>query len=283
MTGAVRVTGFRRPDGRFGVRNHLLVLPSVVCATHAAGEIARASGAVALTHQHGCLHVGDDLAHTGEALVGTAVNPDVGGVVVVSLGCETLKGRRLARRIGERGQRVRFVGIQQAGGTERAVAEGRAAVAELAGALARDVREPLPPGALTVGVDAAPGDPLAALLRGQLAARGASALALGPDDGVGAETHVALAAAGAQVIVSLLRGERAPLGFVVCPVLAVGCGNPLAAALADDFDLALDGTPTEADAARVADAALAAAAGIATASERRGARDFVLRRLAMTM
>ncbi|MBX5441697.1 MAG: UxaA family hydrolase [Solirubrobacteraceae bacterium] len=273
------MTGHPRPDGRFGVRDHVLVLPSVVCSTNAAERIARESGAVAITHQHGCLHVGDDLRHTERALIGTATNPNVGAVVVVSLGCETIQGRRLARRIEDRGQRVAFVGIQAEGGTERAVAAGVAAVGELRAVLDAIPPEPLPAAAVTVGIDR-PRDPLAPALTAALAGRG-WAVVDAPGDLSAAESHVALAAAGAQVIVSLRGPGEAPLGFAVCPVIAVARDPALYAALRDDFDLPdEDAERTVADVVARVDATLA---GEPTASERRGARDFVLRRLAMTM
>ncbi|HEY4098143.1 MAG TPA: UxaA family hydrolase [Baekduia sp.] len=275
------LTGFVRDAGRPGVRNHVLVLPSVVCSSHSALEIAGEDGAaIAITHQHGCLHVGDDLVHTEGELVGTATNPNVAGVVVVSLGCETINGARLAREIAARGQRVELVGIQAAGGTRHAIAEGRAAVARLSATAGE--RTPLAPEELVVGLDAAD-DPLAEPLRAALAARGVTVLPL-PDGPRGAEAHVALAGAGAQLIVSLPVPDEAPIGFAVCPVVAVGRETELHLALADDFDVHAEaGETAEALADRVAERVLTHAAGEQTASERRGARDFVLHRLAVTM
>jgi altronate dehydratase len=273
------LTGFARPDGRAGVRNHVLVLPSVVCSGHSAREIAGDGPAIAITHQHGCLHVGDDLIHTEHELVGTAVNPNVAGVVVVSLGCETINGARLARAIEARGQRVELVGIQAAGGTARAIDAGRAAVARLSGDVARTA---IDPSTLVVGLDAAD-DPLAVALRDALVGRGVTVLPA-PDGPRGAEAHVALAGAGAQLIVSLPVPDEAPIGFAVCPVVAVGRETELHLALVDDFDVHAEPDETaEQLAARVAERVLAHAGGEPTASERRGARDFVLHRLAVTM
>jgi altronate dehydratase large subunit len=261
----------RRPDGRYGVRDHVLVLPSVVCSTNAAQTIARETGATYVTHQHGCLHVGDDLRHTEGALIGTATNPNVGAVVVVSLGCETIQGRRLARRIEDAGQRVAFVGIQQEGGTERAVAAGREAVEEFRALLDAVTPESPPDAALTVGLDR-PDD----AVRGALLGRGWQVL--DAHEGLSAgEAHVALAGAGAQVIVSVRGAGEAPLGFAVCPVVAVAQDPAMYAALHDDFDVAPGSV------ADVVDRVQATLDGEPTASERRGARDFVLHRLAVTM
>ena len=275
-------SGWRRADGRVGIRNHVLVLPSVVCSTHAALEIARdGEDTVAITHQHGCLHVGDDLSHTEGELIGTATNPNVGAVVVVSLGCETIQGRRLARRIAAREQRVAFVGIQQAGGTAAAIEEGRAQVARLREELASEAREEMEAGALAVGVDRAD-DPLIEPLREAFAARGWRLL-LADQALSGAEAHVALAGLGAQAIVSLRGPQEAPIGFAACPVIAVARDPELYAALRDDFDLDAGDDAPETLAERIADRVAAVADGEPTASERRGARDFVLKRLAVTM
>lgn len=272
--------GWRRGDGRFGVRDHLLVLPSVVCSTHVAREIAEAEDAVAICHQHGCLHVGDDLLHTEGALIGTATNPNVAGVVVVGLGCETIQGRRLARRIEARGQRVEFVGIQKEGGTASAVTTGRAAAARLRSELAQLIPEPMSASDLVVGVDGAD-DELGEELRAHLHGRDWRTVVA--SDARGAAAHVELAGLGAQVIVSLCAGSQAPIGFAVCPVVAVARDPELFAALRDDFDV--DATAGDPDvlARSIGDAVAAAAAGDRTAAERRGGDDFVLRRLAMTM
>lgn len=273
---------YRRPGGGFGIRNHVLVLPSVVCATQAARAIAEAEEAVGIVHQHGCLHVGDDLRHTEDELVGTAVNPDVGAVLVVSLGCETLRGKRLAAAIGERGQTVELVGIQAAGGSARAVAEGREAVARMRAALAEQEREPADLGGLAVGIDAGEDDSLAGALAVALMDRGLRVL-MAPAGLRGAEAHVTLAGLGAQLVLSLPGPDDAPIGFAAVPVVAVGRGSDLHRALADDFDLAIDeGSPVDA-AEPVFQQLLAHAEGEPTAAERRGARDFVLHRLAVTM
>ncbi len=277
---APELRGYRRPDGGFGVRNQVLVLPSVVCATQVARQIASAEGAVGIVHQHGCLHVGDDLTHSEDELLGTATNPDVGAALVVSLGCETLRGKRLAAAIGERGQTVELVGIQAAGGSERAVAEGRAAAARMGAALAAQEREPMAVSDLVVGIDAGDEDELAAGLTAALRERGVQVLT--PPDGLrGAEAHVTLAGQGARLLLSLPPAEEAPLGFAVVPVVAVGRDSELHRALGDDFDLILDGPAGAAE--LVFERLVAHANGEPTAAELRGARDFVLHRLAVTM
>lgn len=277
-----QLRGYRRPAGGFGVRNQVLVLPSVVCATQAARQIATEEGAVGIVHQHGCLHVGDDLLHTEGELIGVATNPDVGAVLVVSLGCETLRGKRLAAAIGGRGQTVELVGIQAAGGSARAVEQGREAVARMSATLAGQEREPVAHEGLVVGIDAGPEDPFGADLAVALIERGLRVLT--PPDGLrGAEAHVTLAGLGAQLLLGLPAAAEAPLGFATVPVVAVGRDCELHRALADDFDLILAEKLDSKAAALVFERLLLHAGGEPTAAERRGARDFVLHRLAVTM
>jgi altronate dehydratase len=245
-----------------------------VCSTLAARRIAEGR-AVAIVHQHGCGHVGDDVINTERAFLGVATNPNVGGVVVVGLGCETIAGRRLASRIEQRGQRVCFVGIQAEGGIERTVVRGRAAVAGLRQQLDGLRREAQRASSFVVGIDA--DGPLADAVCGVAAQRGARAVRGSGAPGPG--RHVELAAAGAQVIVSVRGRGQGPVGFAVCPVLAVAGDPGLYRALRDDFDL--DGDAVDAE--TIFERAVLAFNGEQTASERRGAHDFVLRRLARSM
>lgn len=275
--------GFRRADGRSGVRNHLLVLPSVVCSTHVAGEIAAAAGGVAVVHQHGCLQVGDDLQHSERLLTGVALNPNVGGALVVSLGCETLRGAGLARKIGERGGQVELVGIQADGGTAAALAHGREAAARIGAELSRREAVDFPREELLVGLDLGEDDGEARAIEAAFAAAGVGVVH--PPAGVdGPESHVELVAAGAAILVSRPPAEEAPMGFAVAPVVAVARQGELHDALAEDFDVpAVPGEEPGALGARVVAATLVHAAGAPTAAEARGSREFVLRRLAVTM
>ena len=290
MSGELR--GYRRSDGRLGARNHILVLPSVVCADQTATLIGTEKGAVAVVHQHGCGQVGDDVAHTERAFLGFATNPNVGAVVVVSLGCETIQGRRLANLIAETGQRLEFTGIQLMGGTANTVDRGREAVARLRTQLSQDSLVEASLDELVLGIATDGLGPLAEELAAVAVEAGARAVIAVPGSGPavrsgtvleqagdGAEQHVALAGAGAQVIVSLRGPGRPAHGFATGPVVAVAGDPDIFDALRDDFDL--NGAATSAD--EIWRRAVAAFNGEHTASELRGARDFVLRRIARTM
>ena len=275
--------GYGRGGAAVGVRNHLLVLPSVVCSTHVAGQIAAAADGVGVVHQHGCLQVGDDLRHSERLLTGVATNPNVGAVLVVSLGCETLRGAGLAKRIGERGQTVELVGIQADGGTAAALEHGREAAARMSAELLRREPAEFAREELTVGLDLPGSGAEAKAIEAAFDAAGIATIQ--PPAGIeGPEAHVELAAAGAVIVVSRPPAEEAPMGFAVAPVIAVGHRSELHEAIAEDFDVSpAAGEEPGALAQRVLEATLAGAAGELTAAESRGSREFVLRRLAVTM
>ena len=99
--------GYKRPDGRVGVRNHVLILPASVCASDTTRIIAQqVTGAVTFNNQQGCSQVAPDQQLTMDVMAGYAANPNVYGTVVVSLGCENcqmdlvVKGRRHAEGCG---------------------------------------------------------------------------------------------------------------------------------------------------------------------------------------
>ncbi|KJS22348.1 MAG: carbohydrate hydrolase [Clostridiaceae bacterium BRH_c20a] len=135
--------GFWRPDGRVGIRNHLLILSSVVCANRATELIAASvPNAIGVTHQHGCAMIGADKDMVYRTLEGTAANPNVGAVLVLGLGCESIPAVELAESIAKSGKIVDYVSIQQAGGTMAAVQEGVKKASQMAANLGNMKREP---------------------------------------------------------------------------------------------------------------------------------------------
>ena len=88
----MKIMGYPRSDGTFGIRNHLLILPTSVCSSDTASRIAsQVPGAVAIPHQHGCCEIGEDYEQTVRTLIGFGKNPNVGAVLIVSLGCEGIQ------------------------------------------------------------------------------------------------------------------------------------------------------------------------------------------------
>lgn len=86
---------YRREDGRVGIRNQVLIVPTVGCVNSVCEEIARISrersgypDIYAMPHPYGCSQLHGDLRATRAILAGLASNPNNGGTLVVSLGCE---------------------------------------------------------------------------------------------------------------------------------------------------------------------------------------------------
>ena len=151
--------GFRRAGGRAGTRNYIAVLTSVNCSASVARFVAKAAmesgllrdfpnidGVVAFTHGTGC---GMDSKGEGYELLqrtvwGHAASPNVGGALMIGLGCEVFQIPRLLEAYGLRdAPTFRTMTIQQSGGTratvERALDAIRAMLPQVNAARREDV------------------------------------------------------------------------------------------------------------------------------------------------
>jgi len=143
------LTGYLRADGRKGIRNVLVVAYLVECAHHVAREIAtpfRERG-VHLIGFPGCYPNAYALAMMQKL----TTHPNVGGALLVSLGCEGFDKRTLLRVVEGSGRPVRAMGIQDGGGTKATIAAGRGWVAQTLATLAGQARVPMGIDELTVG------------------------------------------------------------------------------------------------------------------------------------
>ncbi len=146
--------GFLRENGDVGIRNHLLILSSVVCANTVASNIsAGISGARLITHQHGCSQIGIDMETTLKILSGMGKNPNVGAVLVVGLGCETIHAGLIAQEIAKTGKPVETIVIQEVGGTVATIDKGIIIGKKLMLALTEQKRESISIEKLTLGTE----------------------------------------------------------------------------------------------------------------------------------
>ena len=121
----MKLKGFLRPNGKIGFRNHFLVVPTVICATRTAEEIAsNFPNAVYLHNQHGCNHMKDDEKKVVNVLKGMASNPHVAGVLFVGLGCETIPTMKIFESVRAAGKPVECLIIQEEGGTLKTIEKG---------------------------------------------------------------------------------------------------------------------------------------------------------------
>lgn len=124
--------GTPRADGTVGVRDNVLVLPSVICSHFVAERIAaRVDDAVATPHDHGCAQLGADNEQTRRTFLSMAQNPNVAGAVVVGLGCEEVQSAEVATALESRDVAVRELSIQGVGGTDECIERGVEAATEL--------------------------------------------------------------------------------------------------------------------------------------------------------
>src|SRR5471032_265268 len=106
--------GFKRENGRIGVRNHVLILPVDDLSNAACEAVAHnIKGAMAVPHPYGRLQFGADLELHFRTLIGTGSNPNVAAVVVI--GIEDQWAKKVADGIAATGKPVSFFGIEQHG------------------------------------------------------------------------------------------------------------------------------------------------------------------------
>lgn len=150
----MNIKAYLRKNNQVGIRNHLLILPTSICAAQTAVKIAQnIKGAVAIPHQHGCCQLGPDQDQTVRTLIGIGKNPNVGAVLVVGLGCEGAEPDKVKEKIKESGKPVRKIIIQEEGGTLNTIAVGTRIARELASVLLRMRREPVNLSKLVLGIE----------------------------------------------------------------------------------------------------------------------------------
>ena len=157
--------GYRRPDGRVGVRNRVLILPASVCATDTARIIAQqVEGAISFNNQQGCSQVAPDQQFTMDVMAGYAANPNIYGTVVVSLGCENCQMDLVVKAIEERTNKpLQQVILQEVGGTLKAVEIAVRYAKEMVAEASVLQKEEFPLSELIVGTECGGSDPTSGL------------------------------------------------------------------------------------------------------------------------
>ena len=170
--------GFRRPDGKAGVRNEIWVIPTVGCVNNVAGEIARrakglCSGSVedviAFSHPYGCSQMGEDQENSRKILADLINHPNAGGVLVLGLGCENSGVDILKPYIGQYDEkRVRFLVAQEQDDEIDAALEIIEELADYAGSFRR---EKIPASELIIGMKCGGSDGLSGITANPLVGR----------------------------------------------------------------------------------------------------------------
>lgn len=117
--------GYRRQDGSVGTRNYVGIISTVSCANDVAWWISQGvKGSVPFVHSQGCGQIQPDLDQVTRTLISLGWNPNLAGVLIVSLGCEAVLADQIAAGIADSGKPVEMVVIQKIGGVKTAVARG---------------------------------------------------------------------------------------------------------------------------------------------------------------
>ena len=110
----LKLTGYRRADGRFGIRNHVIVLPVDDISNSAAeGVAALIKGTMALPHAYGRLQFGEDLELTFRTLAGIGRNPNIAAAIII--GIEPKWTERIVKEIAKTGKPVAGFSIERHG------------------------------------------------------------------------------------------------------------------------------------------------------------------------
>lgn len=176
--------GYRRPDGRVGIRNEIWILPIVGCVNGVAQQLVKENqhlvggldrkagmpvderystidGLFCYPHPFGCSQLGDDLATTKKLLAALASHPNAGGVLCLSLGCENLQPEMFREALGEYDEkRIKFLTCQE---TEDELEEGSRLLQELAEYASQFHREEIPAAELVVGMKCGGSDGLSGI------------------------------------------------------------------------------------------------------------------------
>lgn len=124
--------GYRRPDGKFGARNLVAVIPTTICANDVAQAICRQiQGTIGYFHHQGCCQLPSDLKRVTEVLIDLGLSANVGAALIVSLGCEGTDHQRVYETIKASGKPCEIIHIQELGGTSAGIQAGMDAAQRL--------------------------------------------------------------------------------------------------------------------------------------------------------
>ncbi len=224
MNATAKMRGWPRADGRKGIRNIVAVAYLVECAHHVARQITvSAPEAAHVIGFPGCF----PNPYAQAMMERLCTHPNVGAVLLVSLGCESFNRYQLEQVVRDSGRPVRVLTIQNDGGTRSTIAAGREWVAAQAAVLAQAQTVPMDLSELVVGTvcggsdgtSGITGNPAAGIAFDRLVAAGAACIFEETGELIGCEEIMASRAAtpelGDELRASVAKAARyyATLGY----------------------------------------------------------------------
>lgn len=162
--------GYRRLDGKVGIRNEIWIIPTVGCVNDVAKAMVKENqdlvqggidGLYTFPHPFGCSQTGEDHAQTRKLLAALTRHPNAGAVLVLSLGCENLTHEQFLVELGEFDEnRVKFLTCQQ---VDDEFAVGRTLLEQCAEYASQFRREEIPASELVIGMKCGGSDGLSGI------------------------------------------------------------------------------------------------------------------------
>lgn len=136
------ITGYVRQDGKFGIRNQVLVLPTVACVNGVINHIYReVPEATCITHAHGCGRGSPrDTQILFRILTGMINHPNVGAVVLIGLGCERANTKALIPFLEKVQKPIEIFNVQDRG-SQHTIKKGVAAARAMGAEISKQKRE----------------------------------------------------------------------------------------------------------------------------------------------
>ena len=198
----VTFMGYRRENGRVGIRNELWIIPTVGCVNDVAAALERKAaslvggsveGVYAFRHPYGCSQLGDDQENTRQVLADLCMHPNAGGVLLVGLGCENSSVAEVMKHLEGEQPRLRTMVCQD---YSDEVEAGYKLIEELAAQMAKDERVPCDTRDLVIGLKCGGSDGLSGITANptiggfsdRLVARGGATILTEVPEMFGAET-----------------------------------------------------------------------------------------------
>ena len=162
--------GYRRKNGKVGVRNEIWIIPTVGCTNNVATSIERQAqkyvkgnveAICTFTHPYGCSQMGDDQENTRTILADLIQHPNAGGVLVLGLGCENSNIDVLKNYLKDYDtDRVKFLVAQE---HEDEIQDSLDIIADLADIVSQDKREEIDASELIIGMKCGGSDGLSGI------------------------------------------------------------------------------------------------------------------------
>ena len=201
--------GYKRPDGRVGIRNKVLILPTCVCSAETCRKIAdQVEGAIFVNNDAGCSEVEQNLKICYDMYSGFAANPNIYGTVLIGLGCEGCTPENMKNEIlAKTNKPLEVFVIQEEGGTTNTINKAVIAARKMVQEASLVPREEFPLSELMLGIECGGSDatsglaanPVVGKVSDMLVDCGGSAMMSETTEFIGAEHVLAKRAATPEI------------------------------------------------------------------------------------